>query len=190
MQVMQLAEKPLIIVRCVSSGKPAVLSRCQALFSPTAMHSAAPMPSATAAPLAVLDTNVVLDLWLFNDPRVAPLRDALQSGDLGVLVTAPMLAELAGVLQRPFATACPVPGATVLAALHALGSLVETPAGPNPAPACTDADDQKFIDLAWAWPARWLISRDRALLKLARPALARGLQIVTPERWAALNSLA
>jgi predicted nucleic acid-binding protein len=149
--------------------------------------AAAATPPATSPPLAVLDTNVVLDLWLFSDPRAAPLREALHAGLLGVLLTAPMLAELAGVLRRPFATAWPVPGATVLAALQALGSLVQTPAGPHPAPRCTDADDQKFIDLAWAWPARWLISRDRAVLKLARPALARGLHIVTPERWAKLN---
>ena len=55
------------------------------------------------APLVVLDTNVVLDLWLFGDPRAAALRQALQAGRLAALVTAPLLAELADVLQRPFA---------------------------------------------------------------------------------------
>jgi predicted nucleic acid-binding protein len=51
---------------------------------------------------------------------------------------------------------------------------------------CTDPDDQKFIDAAIV-SAQWLISRDRAVLKLARRAAALGLRIVTPERWADLN---
>jgi len=49
---------------------------------------------------------------------------------------------------------------------------------------CSDGDDQKFIDLAVASGAIWLISRDRAVLRLARRASAFGLAIVTPERWA------
>jgi predicted nucleic acid-binding protein len=48
---------------------------------------------------------------------------------------------------------------------------------------CTDADDQKFIDLACAAPARWLVSRDRAVLKLRRRAATDGLVIVTPDGW-------
>ncbi|MBX3622048.1 MAG: PIN domain-containing protein [Rhizobacter sp.] len=47
---------------------------------------------------------------------------------------------------------------------------------------CTDPDDQKFIDLAVA-NARWLVSRDRAVLKLARRAALFGLQVVSPDRW-------
>ena len=53
---------------------------------------------------------------------------------------------------------------------------------------CTDADDQKFIDLAIEHRARWLVSRDRAVLKLARRAAPLGLGIVTPARWHALNA--
>lgn len=141
-----------------------------------------------SAPLVVLDTNVVLDLWLFGDARSAPLRSALQAGRLSALVTAPMLAELGDVLQRPFAQGWPVPPAQALADLQAFARLVAMPtAAGQPAPRCTDPDDQKFIDLAWHWPAAWLVSRDRAVLRLAKPALTHGLRIVTPERWAALN---
>ena len=46
---------------------------------------------------------------------------------------------------------------------------------------CTDPDDQKFIDLALGHRARWLVTRDRAVLKLARRARTLGLNIVTPE---------
>jgi hypothetical protein len=40
-----------------------------------------------------------------------------------------------------------------------------------------------FIDLALSQGARWLLSRDRALLKLARKAAVSGLLIQTPEAW-------
>jgi predicted nucleic acid-binding protein len=50
---------------------------------------------------------------------------------------------------------------------------------------CRDPDDQMFLDLALAAGARWLVSRDRALLHLRRRAQSHGLAIVTPEQWQA-----
>ncbi len=141
--------------------------------------------AATARPsMVVLDTNVVLDLWLFGDMRAQPLQQALQDGRLTALVTAPMLAELVDVLSRPFANGWPVAPSQVLTTLQTRSRLVDPPVPSPPAPRCTDGDDQKFIDLAWSWPASMLFSRDRAVLKLARAALRHGLQITTPERWA------
>ena len=149
------------------------------------------LDSAALPALAVLDTNVVLDLWLFDDLRSTGLRRALEAGRLAPLVTAPMLAELADVLQRPFTAGWPAPPAQAMDRLQACARLVDTPPPAGPvAPRCSDPDDQKFIDLAWHWPANWLISRDRAVLRLAKPAFARGLHIVTPERWATLNPAA
>lgn len=146
---------------------------------------ATPMPAAAAD--VVLDTNTLLDLLLFDDPRARPLGLALQTGRLRALATQPMFDELADVLLRPFVAGWSVDGPTVAARAQGLCRLVEPrPTTVDPAPRCADADDQKFIDLAWAWPARWLISRDRALLDLARPALARGLHITTPAGWAAV----
>ncbi len=40
-----------------------------------------------------------------------------------------------------------------------------------------------FLDLAHAAGARWLLSRDRAVLRLARRAAALGLVIAKPEDW-------
>ncbi len=42
----------------------------------------------------VIDTNIVLDLWLFEDPATIPLRAALQSGAISHLATASMRDEL------------------------------------------------------------------------------------------------
>lgn len=138
----------------------------------------------STAPWVVVDTNAWLDLLLFDDPRAQPLQQALQGGQLRAVATQPMLDELADVLTRPFIADWPVAASQVLAQAQAMSHLVDTVPDPDrPAPRCRDPDDQKFIDLAWAWPARWLISRDRALLTLARSASPRGLHIVTPESW-------
>ena len=63
---------------------------------------------------------------------------------------------------------------------------------PAPAPrlTCSDPDDQVFIDAALAHGARWLATRDRALLKLRRKALARGLGIVRPGDWRDTGTMA
>jgi predicted nucleic acid-binding protein len=47
--------------------------------------------------------------------------------------------------------------------------------------ACVDPDDQKFLDAAFASGADWLLTRDKALLALARRAGAAGLRIGIPE---------
>ena len=145
------------------------------------------MNPTTAEPV-VLDTNVVLDLWLFGDRRAETLRSALDSKQLGWVATEYMLTELSHVLQRPFLQTflrpwCGDPAAT-LVALRARCRLLQTPApSTDRVPACRDPDDQPFIDLAWQLPTRWLFSRDQALLALARRARPRGLAIVTPDSW-------
>ena len=48
---------------------------------------------------------------------------------------------------------------------------------------CTDPDDQKFIDFALRSGASALLTRDRAVLKLARGARGRGLWIETAVAW-------
>lgn len=187
MRVMQFAEKPSIIVGSPRQGKPACVRPSGAgqvghpLLHQPAMSSLAP----TAPIAAVLDTNVVLDLWLFDDPRAAALRAALQGGQVQALLTAATLAELAAVLQRPFTRDWPRTPETVQAALAACGRTVAAPLPRAPLPPrCSDADDQKFVDLAWCTRAAWLFSRDRAVLKLARAARAHGLCIAPPEAWA------
>jgi predicted nucleic acid-binding protein len=48
---------------------------------------------------------------------------------------------------------------------------------------CSDRDDQVFIDLAICARVDWLITHDRALLKLARRALRFGVRVVRPVDW-------
>ncbi len=117
----------------------------------------------------VLDTNVVLDLLLFADPSVQPLRTALDSGQVAWLATGAMRDELQRVLaypalQQPMATRG-LQAAQVLARFDAACQLQLV--APACAIRCSDRDDQLFIDLAVAHRA-WLLSKDKAVLRLRR----------------------
>ena len=48
----------------------------------------------------VLDTNIVLDLWLFSDPKFVPLQQDLDTGALQWQATRPMRDPLAGRVAR------------------------------------------------------------------------------------------
>ena len=141
-------------------------------------------PASEPAPAVVLDTNVVLDWLVFGDPSCARLVALLMQHQLRWHATLPMRSELAEVLARQQFQARNADGERALAAFdeHALLGRDDTH-GDCAAPRCRDADDQKFIDLACAVGARWLFTRDRALLDLASAATARGIEILTPTAW-------
>lgn len=137
-------------------------------------------------PAIVVDTQVVMDWLVFNDARVQPLAAALRSGQLRWLVAASMRDEIRHVLGRGVAASY----APDLALIESQFDAHSEPVDTAPAQAlagrlvCRDPDDQKFIDLALAARAHWLVSRDKALLALAKRARARGLLIIKPEAWA------
>lgn len=134
-------------------------------------------------PDVVIDTNVVLDIWLFEDATSQPLRAALQEGSLRWIAAPAMLAELALVLERPFALQrCPE-ATTLLRAIQPLCTLLPAPEPLQHGLRCRDAEDQKFIDLALQQQARWLVTRDRALLDLRRRAARLGVNVLTPREW-------
>ncbi len=121
-----------------------------------------------AAPV-VLDTNIALDLLVFDDPAVQPLRQALAAGRLQWLATEATREEWRRVLDYPQILRRAPTGspqrAAAMAAFDAFTRLVPTAAK---APfTCKDADDQKFIDLAVAHCAT-LVSKDAAVLCMAR----------------------
>lgn len=134
-------------------------------------------------PTAVIDTNVALDLLLFAEPGVASLALALDQGLLGWVACTRMGDELLHVLSRGLASDRHADAAAVHQAWRGGVEL-----RPDPATSwrlrCSDSDDQVFIDLAVEQRATWLISRDRAVLKLARRARALGVAILTPAQWA------
>lgn len=134
----------------------------------------------------VLDTNVVLDWLLFGRPSLVAVGRAIVGGDVQWIVSAALRVEFALVVERGIRGWRADPAA-LLAAWDRWSTVREaTPSGLRPGRLrCSDASDQKFIDLAVAEGATALLSRDRAVLKVARRAREHGVAIVTPERWAA-----
>ena len=92
-------------------------------------------------------------------------------------------AEWLHVLGRGVGTDRGADGDAVEAVWHALASFVVPRPPPLTLPRCSDPDDQKFVVLATQVGARWLVTRDRALLKLRRPMGRMGVEVVTPEGW-------
>ena len=137
-------------------------------------------PGEGAAPSLVLDTNVVLAWLLFDDPRCAGLAEAISSRRLRWIASPAMRDELEHVLGRGLGGAGRRRAASaVLDDWERWAAMIQPCDQPSPwSLRCTDSDDQKFIDLACQVRASALISRDRALLRLARRAALRGLAIV------------
>ena len=112
------------------------------------------MRVATNAPccMVVIDTNIVLDLLVFNDAAALPLKQALQAGELDWLATRPMRDELERVLAYP-----QIVTRLNFYKLNADDVLAEfdryarpTGVAAKASVTCSDADDQIFIDLAVA----------------------------------------
>lgn len=140
-----------------------------------------------APPRIVLDTNVCLDLFLFRDPACAPLAGALAEGRVRAVVDAACREEWLRVLEYPSVPIRPEQRDGLRerfdAVLERLADLPE-PASLGPLPVCRDPDDQKFLELALASGAQWLLSKDRHLLKLARRTRKAGqFLILRPDQW-------
>ena len=135
-------------------------------------------PAVGASPV-VIDTNIVLDLLVFGDPRWTRLRAALETGELRWLATAAMRDELLRVLGYPMIASRLLrdvrASAQVAAHYDAQVHTVEA----TPARArfvCKDPDDQIFIDLAVAHRAM-LLSKDRAVLVMRKRLATLGVEV-------------
>src|ERR1700736_1339823 len=120
---------------------------------------------------AVLDSNVWIDILVFDDPITRPIRAALEAGTLQALIDARCLKELTYVLDYPQFVRFAVNKAEALETGARLSQLVEPEPPPEdapPLPKCRDRDDQKFLELAHAIKADWLGSKIRALPKISK----------------------
>ena len=137
-------------------------------------------------PCIVLDTNIVLDLFIFADQATPVLRAALEARSLHWIATQVMRDELERVLAYthivPRMQFYQVTAQDVLARFDALVSLVQV--APKARYVCKDVDDQKFIDLAVAHQAI-LLSKDKAVLTMAKRLQSLGVQ--TAAQFAALS---
>jgi predicted nucleic acid-binding protein len=142
-------------------------------------------------PLLVLDTNVVLDWVAFDDARVRPIAAAIESRALRLVSNDACVQELRRALGYAQVKLDASAQALALARYLDHAAMFELPdaAAAGELPRCEDPDDQKFLDLAWHAGASHLVTRDKALLKLARRAAELGrFAILAPDdflRWMA-----
>ena len=125
----------------------------------------------------VLDTNIILDVFVFNDIAARPVRQALEAGELDWIATGPMRDELARVLSYPQIVPrlafYQLSADAVLASFDRHARVVEVAVKARLT--CSDPDDQKFIDLAVARQAL-LLSKDRHVLSMSKRLLAQGVR--------------
>lgn len=142
------------------------------------------VPGSAEPPRVVIDTNVWLDLFVFEDPAAQPLAQALRDATLLALRSFQTDAELLAVLARPrFASFVGTSAPALMQHWRALAQCSPI-LGRSPWQ-CRDPHDQKFLDLAYCAHAQTLYTKDRALLRLARAARRDGLQIIGPAALAA-----
>ena len=145
---------------------------------------AAPSPEHPHDPACVvLDTNIVLDLWVFADAQAQRVKEAVQTGRLQWLATEAMREELTRVLDYPQIARrlhqAQCRAADVLDTFGRHARIVTAP--PKAAFTCKDVDDQKFVDLAAAHRCL-LLSKDHAVLCMARRLQTLG--VATQACWA------
>jgi putative PIN family toxin of toxin-antitoxin system len=130
----------------------------------------------------VLDTNIVLDLFVFRDAAARELHDAIRAGRVRWLATAAMRDELACVLAYEQIAKRMATGGVcvqdVMGAFDRHANIVDAPQVSKIT--CRDADDQKFIDLACSQDAT-LLSKDAQVLALRRKlSVARAFSAPLP----------
>lgn len=132
----------------------------------------------------VIDTNVLLDLFVFHDPRWAELLAAIEAKQIDAITRAECRDEYLAVLRSPPLPLDEAGREQAAARFDALLRLVAPESKAIRLPVCTDRDDQKFMELARDAGASVLISKDKALLKLGRKTAQAGLfRIMLPEAW-------
>ena len=125
----------------------------------------------------VLDTNILLDIFVFNDERAIHLKQAIMTGDIPAIASEKTFLELADVISRPLFK---LNETVQISILGQWKSMTQQHDDSNLATApwkCQDPDDQIFLDLAYQLRPVVLISKDNALLRIASRAAQEDILI-------------
>ncbi|GAB2897790.1 hypothetical protein GCM10027046_29310 [Uliginosibacterium flavum] len=136
----------------------------------------------------LLDTNVVMALWHFVDPKLSELAAFIAEERALLFTRADCLDELQRVLAYHQFAIAPERQLAIHATYAGLAQCLPEPDAAQiefaaTLPRCKDRDDQKFVTAAWDAAVEVLVTRDKLLLALARKQPLRGrIAILTPER--------
>ena len=132
--------------------------------------------------VVIFDTNVLLDLFVFNDFRALHLKQALIEGKVQALATPKTLEEFTDVITRPLFSLDETLQEQIrlqwqgLAQIRDDQSLIKAPW------ICQDPDDQVFLDLAYTVRPCTLISKDNEVLRFANQAAKEHVLITADYR--------
>jgi len=132
--------------------------------------------------VVIFDTNVLLDLFVFNDFRALHLKQALIEGKVQAIATPKTLEEFADVITRPLFSLDETLQEQIrlqwqgLAQIRDDQSLIKAPW------ICQDPDDQVFLDLAYTARPCTLISKDNEVLRFANQAAKEHVLITADYR--------
>ena len=127
----------------------------------------------------VLDTNILLDIFVFNDERAVHLKQAIVNESIVAIASQKTMLEFADVIRRPLFK---LDEATQVAVLSQWQSIAQQYDDSDLAPApwiCQDPDDQIFLDLAYRLRPAILISKDNAVLNIAGRAAHEDILITS-----------
>lgn len=122
-------------------------------------------------PIVVLDTNILLDILVFDDERAHPLRAALTNQELDAVATQHTIEELADVISRPQFELDLQEQTNVMMQWQSWVRIVNDEDLVVAPWKCKDRDDQVFINLAFSLKPATLISKDKMVLKIAKRAI-------------------
>jgi uncharacterized protein len=142
----------------------------------------------------ILDTNVVIDWLVFNDPYMAPLRTQAATGAITILTHELAIAEFVRVVGYPELRLGQERQVDVLRRYREQTRAAELPDGfgraqwqlPANFPSCRDRDDDLFLALAHHTRATALVTRDKALLKMRKRMRKLGTTILDVQQLIAL----
>ena len=125
----------------------------------------------------VLDTNVLLDIFVFNDFRAIPIKQRLLDDQLDALATPKTIDELADVISRPLFSLDFETQKKIVAQWSAIARILPDNTLRTAPWQCQDPDDQVFLNLAYSAKPCLLISKDHEILKIANKAAKEGIII-------------
>ena len=127
----------------------------------------------------VLDTNILLDILVFDDQRAHPLRAALETQLIDAVATQNTVDEFLDVIGRS-QFGLDVEQQKLIALQWKDWARLIPEQEVMVAPwKCKDRDDQVFINLAYSLRPATLISKDKQVLKIAKRAIKESIVITS-----------
>jgi putative PIN family toxin of toxin-antitoxin system len=127
--------------------------------------------------VVVFDTNVLLDLFVFNDFRALHLKQALIEGKIDALASPATLEEFADVIARPLFSLGQEQQAQIFLQWQGIARVIDDKELLKSPWICQDPDDQVFLDLAFTAKPCTLISKDNEVLRFANKAVLEQILI-------------